>query len=145
MLWKKILTAFFFLAYSLIGIAQSKDEKAVSAAVDSFKAALISSHIPSLEKWTDEKLSYGHSGGLVQDKAAFLDNFKTGKSDFVTINLTDQTITVFGKTAIVRHKLNATTNDNNTPGTANIFVLLVWQKNGKQWRLIARQAVKPAV
>ncbi len=141
---KTILLAITCFAFSQIVLAQSKDEKAVSMAVDSLTAALISSNIPSLKKWTDEKLSYGHSGGLIQDKAQFLDNFKTGKSDFVTIDVTDQTITVFGKTAVVRHKLNATTNDSGKPGTANIAVLLVWQKTGKQWKLIARQAVKPA-
>lgn len=141
---KKIIIILFCIAFSIISFAQTKDEKAVAAAVDSLTAAFISSNISSLEKWTDDKLSYGHSGGLVQDKAAFLENFRNGKSDFVTIDITGQTITMFGKTAVVRHKLNATTNDGGKPGTANIFVLLVWQKSGKNWKLIARQAVKPA-
>ena len=141
---KKLLFILTCTAFSTFSSAQSKEEKAIAAAVDSFKAALISSNLSSLEKWTDAKLSYGHSGGLVQDKAAFVDNFRTGKSDFVTIDESDRKITLFGNTAVVRHTLNAVTNDNGTPGAVKIMVLMVWQKAGKQWKLIARQAVKPA-
>ena len=142
--WKKSLVAVICLIFCQVSFAQSKDEKRVAAAVDSLTAAYISGNISSLEKWTDAKLSYGHSSGVVQDKAAFLDNFRTGKTDFLTINLTDQQITVFGKTAVVRHMLTATNNDNGTPGTNRLLILLVLQKSGKDWKLIARQAVKPA-
>jgi hypothetical protein len=34
------------------------------------------------------------------------------------------------------------TNDNNKPGTVNLGVLLVWQKQKGQWKLLARQAFK---
>lgn len=141
---KKTLFAILCIVFCQISFAQSKDEKKVAVAVDSLTAAFISGSISSLEKWTDNKLSYGHSSGVVQDKAAFLDNFRTGKTDFVSMNLTDQQITIFGKTAIVRHMLTATNNDNGTPGTNKLLILLVWQKSGKDWKLIARQAVKPA-
>lgn len=129
---------------TLCSFAQSKEEKGVATAVDSLTAAMVSSNIASLSKWTDDNLSYGHSSGLLQDKNAFLENFVTGKTDFVTIDLTDQKITVVGKTAIVRHTLNATTNDGGKPGSTKLNVLLVWAKNGKMWKLLARQAVKSA-
>lgn len=140
---KKMLIAFALLVFSQYSFAQSKDEKAVATAVDSLTAAMVSSNIASLTKWTDDQLSYGHSSGLIQDKAAFLDNFVTGKTDFVTIDLTDQKIAVAGKTAIVRHILSATTNDSGKPGSTKLYILLVWAKSGKNWKLLARQAVKP--
>jgi ketosteroid isomerase-like protein len=90
------------------------------------------------------QLSYGHSSGKVEGKDSFIESLINGKSDFVSIDLSDQTITVNNNTAIVRHILNAATNDGGKPGTVKLSILLVWQKQGKQWRLLARQAVKLA-
>jgi ketosteroid isomerase-like protein len=96
-----------------------------------------------LDKLTDAHLSYGHSGGQLQDKAAFIHSLISGQSDFVTIDLSGQTIQLWGNTAIVRHTLAAVTKDNGKPGSVKLDVLLVWQKEQKEWKLIARQAVKP--
>ncbi|THU36052.1 nuclear transport factor 2 family protein [Niastella caeni] len=122
--------------------AQSKDESAVSAAVESLRKAMIDGDKTGLQNLTANQLSYGHSSGRVEDKASFVDNIVTGKSDFVTIDLTNQTIAVAGDAAIVRHQLAATTNDNGNPGSVKLNILLVWQKQKGQWKLLARQAVK---
>jgi len=122
--------------------AQSKDEIAVTNAVESLRKAMIDADKPALEKLTAADLSYGHSGGKIEDKATFVDNIVTGKSDFVTIDLADQTVKVSGNTAIVRHKLTADTNDSGKPGNVKLYILLVWQKQKGDWKLLARQAVK---
>ena len=59
-----------------------------------------------------------------------------------TMDLTEQTIKIIGNTAIVRHKLFAETNNRNVPATVKLGILLVFQKTKKDWKLIARQAVK---
>lgn len=123
-------------------MAQSKEEAAVTAAVENLKKAMIDGDKAGLEKITADQLSYGHSSGRVEDKASFVDNIVTGKSDFVTIELTNQTVTVAGDAAIVRHALSATTNDNGNAGSVKLNILLIWQKQKGQWKLLARQAVK---
>ena len=90
-----------------------------------------------------DDLSYGHSGGRVDTKDSFIDLI-AGKSEFVTIAITDQTIKVVGNTAIVRHTLTADTNDAGKPGKVQIKILGVWQQQGGQWKLLARQAVRVA-
>ncbi|HEX6426841.1 MAG TPA: nuclear transport factor 2 family protein [Niastella sp.] len=122
--------------------AQSKDEAAVTAAVESLRKAMIDGDKAGLQNITADQLSYGHSSGRVEDKASFVDNIATGKSDFVTIDLTNQTISVAGDAAIVRHVLAATTNDGGNPGSVKLNILLVWQKQKGNWKLLARQAVK---
>jgi len=122
--------------------AQSADEKAVAAAVEALRKAMIDPTKATLEGITVKELSYGHSNGLVEDQSAFVEAMTSGKSDFVSITLEEQTIKIVGNTAIVRHKLSADTNNNNTPGKVNLGVLLIWQKQSGQWKLIARQAVK---
>lgn len=124
------------------GNAQSKTESAVANAVEKLRIAMIDGNRNALESSVSEKLSYGHSGGHVEGKAEFVEKIVSGKSDFVTISLTEQTINVSKKIAVVRHLLNATTNDNGKPGEVHLKVLLIFQKLKGQWLLIARQAVK---
>lgn len=125
-----------------IAQAQTKSDGQVAAAVEQLRKLMVDPDKAALEKITDPALSYGHSSGKIQDQPAFIDALVTGASDFLTIELTEQTITVEGNTAIVRHTLNATTNDGGKPGTVKIAVLLVWIKKAGAWKLLARQAVK---
>jgi len=126
-----------------ISLAQSKEEKEVSAAVEFLRKAMLDGDKASLDKIAAPELSYGHSQGTIEDKAAFIDALVSGRNDFVTIDLSEQTIKLVGKDlAMVRHKLKAQTNNGGTPGTANIGILLIFQKQKGEWKLLARQAFK---
>jgi ketosteroid isomerase-like protein len=122
--------------------AQDKEENAVAAAVETLRKAMIDPDKAILEKLTMDELSYGHSSGVVQTRQEFIEALTSGKSDFVTIELSQQTVKVVGKTALVRHVLTGTTNDGGKPGTVKLSVLLVWQEVKGEWKLLARQAVK---
>ncbi len=122
--------------------AQTKDEKSVTSAVENLRLAMISGERTALENSAAADLSYGHSSGKLEDKAAFVESIASGKSDFVSIEFKNQTIKVIGKTALVRHELHATTNDGGKPGEVHLGVFLVWQKQGKEWKLLGRQAYK---
>ena len=123
-------------------IESTKDDKAVAAAVESLRKAMIDPDKAVLDRLTLDQLSYGHSSGMVEDKAAFIGALTSGKSDFVTIDLSGQTIVIVEKTALVRHILSATNIDGGKPGQIKLSVLLIWQKVKGEWRLLARQAVK---
>lgn len=140
--YRKHIFFFIFLISTAVSIAQSKKEAQLNAAVEKLKLAMVSGERASLESIASDQLSYGHSGGLVETKAQFVEKIASGASDFVTIELKNQTITVSGNTAIVRHELHATTNDNNKPGEVHLKIMLVWQKQAKEWKLLGRQAVK---
>jgi ketosteroid isomerase-like protein len=124
--------------------AQTKQEKAVQDAVESLRVAMVNADPVALERLVSDKLSYGHSSGQVDDSKEFVEKIITGQSDFLSIDLSEQTIAVSDETAIVRHVLKAETNDGGKPGTVHLRILLVWQKQGGQWKLLARQAVKMA-
>jgi|SRR5687768_6238396 len=145
MIRKLFFTGIIVTAMIMVVHAQSKVETGVADAVEKLRKAMIDGNKVELENIVSDKLSYGHSGGHVEGKAEFVEKIVSGKSDFVTIELKDQTINISGKTAVVRHKLNATTNDNGKPGEVHLAILLVFQKEHKQWKLLARQAVKLAL
>ena len=140
--YRKHIFFFIFLIATAISFAQSKKEAQVNAAVEKLKLAMVSGERASLESIAADQLSYGHSSGLVETKTQFVEKIASGSSDFVTIELKNQTIMISGNTAIVRHELHATTNDNNKPGEVHLRVMLVFQKQAKEWKLLGRQAVK---
>ena len=122
--------------------AQTKSEKAVAAAVEFMRKAMVDGDRANLNALAADDLSYGHSSGKIQNKTEFVEAIASGASDFVTIELTEQTIKVTGTTAIVRHKLTAQTNDGGKPGNVVLGIMLVFQKQKGEWKLLGRQAFK---
>lgn len=118
------------------------DEQIIAARVEKLRVAMITADKEVLDELTAPSLNYVHSTGRLETKQEFIENLLSGKSDFVTMDLTDHAITLNGDVAIVRHKLSAQTNDGGKPGSANIGVMQVWQKQGGIWKLIGRQAFK---
>jgi hypothetical protein len=130
------------LLISSYGFAQSKAEKQVTAAVQQLRQAMLDANKEQLEAITADNLSYGHSSGKIEGKSSFVESLVTGVSDFITMDLTAEKITVSGNTALVRHNLTGNVKDSGVPNTVRLGVLLVWQKQHRKWRLLARQAYK---
>ncbi len=141
---KKYLSFIGCVVLTTTLFAQTADEKAVAAAVESLRVTMIDPNKATLEAIVGDNLSYGHSSGKVEDKSAFIESLLTGKSDFTSIALTEQVIKITDNTAVVRHVFKGETLANGTPGVANINVVLVWVKTKGQWKLVARQALKIA-
>lgn len=142
---KRILTTVFLISiFWNTTIAQSKDEKAIAAAVETFKKGIVDADRNLLESITAKELVYGHSNGKVQDKAAFIEEIVSNNPfDYVTVDLTEQTIQLAGNTAVVRHTFSAETkNPSGAPGKIFIGNMLIWQKQHGKWLLLARQAYK---
>jgi len=138
---KKIAFVFGLLAAGA-ALAQSPQEAGVAGAAEKLRVAMIDPDARGLDALVAPELSYGHSSGRVENKAEFIASLMNGSSDFVTLDLTEQSVHVVKDTAVVRHVLNATTNDSGKPGTVSLKVLQVWQNQAGQWKLLARQAVR---
>jgi len=121
----------------------SPEAAEVEQAVEKLRQALLSGDRRALEAIADEQLTYGHSSGKVENKAAFVETLASGKSRFTALHFSDRQVTLSGNTAVVRHALSATTHDaGKPPGTVQLAVLLVWTKQNGDWKLLARQALK---
>jgi len=140
---KTFFAAAVLLITSLASFAQSADEKAVGESVEKLKKAIVEADAAVLDKLTSPLLSYGHSNGLLEDKKEFIRALTSGESHFTKIDLSDQTISVSGDVAIVRHKLIGDThNKGKDPAPVKLGVMYVWQKIKGNWLLIGRQAFK---
>ena len=140
---KKIIVLFVVLLGSFqFTNAQNKKIAEVEKSINRLTDAMISGDRAALNESVSDSLSYGHSGGHVEGKEEFVEKLASGKSDFVSINISEQSIRVYGATAIVRHNLDAQTNDGGKPATVKLKILLVFSKEHGDWKLLARQAVK---
>ena len=138
--------ALIFIILVAVGFSscsQSDSQKDVELAVESLKKGFIDADKDILEVLAANELVYCHSGGKVQNKAEFIEEVVSGKPlDFIKIDLENQTINVRGKTAVVHHIFSAEIINDGTPGNLRIGNVLVWQKQGSKWKMIARQAYK---
>jgi hypothetical protein len=122
--------------------AQPTDEKHLTDRLETLRLQLIKPDKATLENLTADELTYGHSTGLIEDKATFVDDMLTGKTMLTVVNITNQTIKIIGNVAWVRQHLTGETNHNSIVAKVDIIVLLVWQKQQGEWKLLARQAAK---
>jgi hypothetical protein len=141
---KKVLLTLVIIAMSISSRSdQVSPEAEVANAVELFRQTMLKPNQKVFEALTSEKLTYGHSSGLVEDRATCIASMVSGKFKFLTLKLSDQTIDVVGNTAIVRHVFFADTHDQGKEvGTANLKVMQVWIKEAGKWKLLGRQAVK---
>ena len=137
---KIIILALFNVTLFTSVIAQPSEEIEVTATAEALRNAMIDADRTALNNLIAEEVSYGHSGGKVEDKTAFLDAVLSGKNDYKTISISAQTIKMVGKDiAIVRHKFNAEILTGGEIHKPDLNVLQVWQKRKGSWKLIARQ------
>ena len=136
------------LAVGLIGIvpalAEAPDEAAVAKNVEAFRQAQIAADAKAFEMLCAAELSYSHSDGRVEDKPTFIANATSGKSKFLTLEYKDPQVRVVGNAAIVRFhwvgesQVIADGKKNNT----NLHILMNWQKQGSDWKLLSRASTK---
>ena len=53
-----------------VGVDQSGDEAAVNAAVEALRKAMLAADKAGLEALVSDKLSYGHSGGVIESQCS---------------------------------------------------------------------------
>ena len=123
------------------GGGSDNNDSAVAAA-EKLRAAMVDPDPAVLAALVADELSYGHSGGKVDTKASFIEDLLNGNSDFVSMDITDQTAKVVQDITVIRHTLTARTHDRGVAGAVKLHVLQVWQRQAGAWRLVARQAVR---
>ena len=132
----------------LLGIApafaESPDVEAVAKGVEAFRVAQVAADAKAFDALCAPELSYSHSDGRVEDKALFIANATNGKSKWLSLKYENPQIRVVNNAAIVRfHWLGESeaTADGKKSST-NLHILMNWQKQGADWKLLTRASTK---
>jgi hypothetical protein len=137
-----VLSLCCLLLITVDAVSQSKEETDLADVCKAFNKAMIDADKSTLEKLTLKTLSYGHSSGLVENQTQFITALVNGTIDFTNIDITDQTIQVSGKDAIVRNTFKGTLLKDGSPFELKIGLLMVWKNVKGNWQLFARQGYK---
>ena len=124
--------------------AGSPDEDVVAKNLEAFRAAQVAADAKAFDALCAAELSYSHSDGRVEDKAAFIANATNGKSKFLSLAYEDPKIRVVGTAAIVRFHWvgeSQAVADGKKSAT-NLHILMNWQKQGADWKLLSRASTK---
>lgn len=138
----KLLLFVLVSFYSFTNVNAQRKYSHLNDAVAALRLAMLDGNAEMLDKLTDATLSYGHSSGKIEDKESFVESLTSGNSDFNTLDISEQITREYKKSAVVRHTLQAETNDKGVAGKVKLHVMQVWIKKNNAWKLVARQAVK---
>src|SRR5262245_52377030 len=131
------------LAVGLLGVvpafAGSADEEAVAKSLEAFRAAQVAADAKVFDALCAPELSYSHSDGRVEDKAAFIAGATAGRTKFLSLAYKDPSIRVVGTVAIVRfHWLGESeVIADGKKNSTNLHILMNWQKQGADWKLLS--------
>jgi len=129
-------------SFNIKPVALRAVEIEVADAVESLRKLMVTPVKSELEAIVADELHYGHSDGELEDKATFIETLISKKSNFLSITLSGQTINVYDGTAVVRHILQAQTNDAQILRNIKLMILSIWHQQGGNWKIVARQSVK---
>ena len=119
------------------------DEDAVAKNVEIFRVAQAAGNAEGIASLCAEELSYSHSSGAIDTKASLLDGVKNAKYKWTSLEYKNPTVRVVGPAAIVRFNFvgeQEFTDGKKTP--QNLAILMNWQKQGNDWKLLSRSATK---
>jgi ketosteroid isomerase-like protein len=135
------------LAIGVLGVIPAfagADEDAVAKNVEAFRAAQVAANAEALAGLCAAELSYSHSDGRVEDKTTFIANATNGKSKVLSLAYQDVNVRVVGPAAIVRFHWvgeSEAVADGKKSAT-NLHILMNWQKQGADWKLLSRASTK---
>src|SRR5438094_1588266 len=137
------------LAVGLLGVlpafaTEAHEEAAIAKNVEAFRVAQIAADGKAFDVLCAAELSYSHSDGRVEDKTTFIANATSGKSKFLSLAYDDPTIRVVGTAAIARFHWVAESQAvaDGKKSATNLHILMNWQKQGADWKLLSRASTK---
>ena len=123
-------------------MTNASDNTALTQAIEKFYNAIRDKDAAAFEPLLTHDVTYGHSSGRLENKAQFVANVLDPKTKWKSIYGAKQNNFFSDDTAISRHIMAGENARDGKPGTSNMDVMMVWQKQGGAWKLLARQAFK---
>ena len=135
------------LVVALLGVAPAfagADEDAIAKNREAFRVAQAAGNADVVASLCAPELSYSHSSGAVDDKASLLAGITNAKYKWTSLEHKNPTIRIVGPAAIVRFNFvgeqEFMADGKKVP--QNLHILMNWQKQGAEWKLLSRSATK---
>ncbi len=104
---------------------------------------LINKNYDSLDWILDNQIKFIHSNGWIQSKQEVINDLKSGKLNYTSIDVNESSVIIYNQTAVVTGKGNF---KGLMPDQSEFNIKLlyteVYSKSKKRWKLVSRQATK---
>src|SRR4051795_11166329 len=139
------------LAVGLLGVIPGStvpafagaDEDTIAKNLEAFRAAQAAGNAEVLASICAEELSYSHSSGAGDTKSSLAAGVANANYKWTSLEYKNPTIRIVGPAAIVRFNFvgeQEFADGKKTP--QNLSILMNWQKQGSDWKLLSRAATK---
>ncbi|MEJ1242425.1 nuclear transport factor 2 family protein [Chryseolinea sp. T2] len=137
---KTLFTTLVAVLLVSASFAQSKTDAEIKKLSKDRIKWLLEGKADSLATLYDQKAVTVHGNGMVKSTEEQLQDVKKGVIKYNSIDVSEMTVTDFGKTAVLVGKGVFNIEVGGSKMTANMAYTEVYLKSGKTWKLIARHA-----
>lgn len=139
----KKLFVILFLSLAIHSSAQTDEQKVLQRVKQLNDAVFLKKDSVALEGLMADKVTYGHSNGRIENRKEMIHGAISNRGTYANFVMDSATVFFENNTAVVRHVLRATSIDaQGKESPLHLNVLHIWIMQNKQWKLMARQAVK---
>lgn len=113
---------------------------AIHAAEKRRCAAMLANDAAALDALLDPRLSFSHATGAVDDKAAYLAKMAAGRIDYLSIDWSEDQVTLLGDAAaLLTGRMTSQVRVEGVEKRLDNRVIAVWVLDG-DWRMLAFQS-----
>lgn len=120
----------------------SADQKAVSDLERRRFDAQVKKDYVVLEQIMADDLIYTHSNGPVDNKTGYIQSIRDGKLTYDAIDVQEETIRVYGNTAVVNGVCLIRATSNGEIINTRIRYTDVYVRKSQQWQMVAYQSLR---
>jgi len=115
-------------------------EREVLQADEARVEALLANDFAALEQLLADDLTYVHSNGMLDTKESYIGGLRSGRSRYLTMDMSDVQVRSLGDTALINAKFNARVKVGDHEVNPQPRVLIVYAKRDGRWQMIAWQS-----
>jgi hypothetical protein len=117
-------------------------EEELKATIEKWKTAAIAKDKATLDRLTSASVTYSHSNALMENKEQMIAALIAPTMEYKAMDMENTTYRFYGKVGVVNTKMTVRNVNKGVPATIPLSVLMVWVKEGGDWKLTARQTTR---
>lgn len=137
---KRILSILIFLLIVISASAQTKEEQEIIQVSKNKFRWMIEMKLDSLADVLDDRLMFIHSNGWTENKQALIQDIKSGKLRYQSIEVRDLLVRIYPKTAILTGKGNFKVLLDGNELEINLSFTEVYVLKKNRWLLASRHS-----
>lgn len=138
----KYLLLALFVGIVTVASGQSTEAEQVNALHKKKFEWLVKANHDSLNALLADRVNYIHSNGWVQTRQEVLDDMKSGKLNYQSVNIESSEVNVIDVTAIVTGRGVFSGVMNGTAFSVKLLYTEIYIRVGSKWKLVSRHACK---